>query len=103
MVLALGTLVAWSWWRAPEGVLAWDGARWTWAPAGTSVAHEGKVAVVLDLQGLLLVRWSAPAAGHWLWLQPEGPRSRWDALRRAVYSRAAADTPSGAKPPSATP
>lgn len=67
------------------------------------MAHEGALAVALDLQGLILVRWSAPGSTHWLWLQPEGPRSRWDALRRAVYSRAAADAPSGAEPPSATP
>lgn len=103
LVLALGVLAAWNWWRAPEGVLAWDGARWTWTAAGSAATHEGSLAVVLDLQGLLLVRWSTPGAGHWFWLQPGGPRSRWDALRRAVYSRAGAEAPSGAEPPSATP
>lgn len=103
VLIALGAIAAWSWWHAPEGILAWDGARWTWSPAGASMAHEGALAVALDLQGLILVRWSAPGSTHWLWLQPEGPRSRWDALRRAVYSRAAADAPSGAEPPSATP
>ncbi|WP_427915290.1 hypothetical protein ACPWT1_10405 [Ramlibacter sp. MMS24-I3-19] len=103
LVLALGVVAAFTWWRTPEGALAWDGSRWTWAPAGVSIAREGSLRVVLDLQGLLLVRWSAPGAMQWLWLQPQGTRSHWDALRRAVYSRAAADAPSGAEPPSATP
>ena len=103
LVLSLGVVAAWSWWRSPQGVLAWDGACWAWTPAGSSSADEGSLAVVLDLQGLLLVRWSAPGVGHWFWLQPQGPRGRWDALRRAVYSRAGADAPSGAEPPSATP
>ena len=103
VVVALGVVVSWSWWFSPQGSLAWDGARWTWAPAGASGVHEGAIAVVLDLQQLLLVRWSAPAVTRWFWLQPQGPRSRWEALRRAVYSRAGADAPSGAEPPSATP
>ena len=103
LVLALGAVAAWHWCHSPEGVLAWDGTRWTWTAAGSSIPNEGSLAVALDLQGVLLARWSSPEARHWFWLQPEGPRGRFDALRRAVYSRAAADAPSGAEPPSARP
>lgn len=103
LLAALGALAAWRWWRAPQGLLAWDGERWTWTPAGTVQSRGGSLALVLDLQRVLLVRWRDPVEGHWFWLQPQESPSRWDAMRRAVYSRAVAGSPSGAQPPSATP
>ncbi|MGZ5775154.1 MAG: hypothetical protein ACXWJJ_07180 [Ramlibacter sp.] len=101
---ALGAVAAWSWWREPPGLLAWDGARWSLSTGTSPVACEGVLSVALDLQQLLLVRWSSDAGTRWFWLQRGGPQARWDALRRAVYSRPGADAPSGAEPPpSATP
>jgi toxin CptA len=104
LTLVLGTLAARSWWRGQEGTLAWDGAGWTWATAASPLGKEGSLSVALDLQRLLLVRWVSPHGRRWFWLQRQASRDQWVALRRAVYSRADADAPSGAEsPPSSTP
>lgn len=103
LVVALGVLAACTWWRAPQGSLAWDGVHWTWVPGGATEARDGSLAVVLDLQRVVLVRWREAADRQWFWLESHGSRSGWDALRRAVYSRAVADAPPGSQPPSATP
>jgi toxin CptA len=58
----------------------------------------------LDLQRLLLLRWHGAAGGvQWLWAERARHPDRWDALRRAVYSRATPDALQGAKPPAAKP
>lgn len=100
--LASGAWVAWSWWRQPAGLLAWDTAAWTWSEGDPHV-RTGALEVVLDLQSLLLLRWRAPGQGRWLWAERTRLPARWDALRRAVYSRANPEAPSRAEPPSATP
>jgi toxin CptA len=97
----LGGLAA-SWWREPQGTLAWDGERWTWCTSESPLGQQGTLSVIVDLQRLLLVRWTSPGGQHWFWLQPAASRDRWVALRRAVYSRADADAPSGAEPPSSS-
>ena len=96
---AAGGFAAWQWWRSPAGVLAWDGQAWRWS------AHpgEGSVTVALDLQRMMLLRWSAPGAARWLWLSRARGAQRWDDLRRAVYSRARPQAPRSAKHPAATP
>jgi hypothetical protein len=63
---------------------------------------QGTLSVVLDLQQVLLVQWSSEGERRWFWLQPSPPGEQWVALRRAVYSRADADVPSGAEPPSSS-
>jgi hypothetical protein len=103
LTLLPGAVAMWSWWHQQQGTLAWDGARWTWATAAAPLGQEGVLSVVLDLQQLLLVHWSAPGGRRWFWLQPSTSRDRWVALRRAVYSRADAGAPSGAEPPPSTP
>jgi hypothetical protein len=107
-VLACGCLAARGWQGSPAGVLRWDGAAWQWeegARAGT-----GRPEITLDLQSRMLLRWSADGAGtgaatRWFWLERKAKEADWDALRRAVYSRASASIPPfprrGKEPPPA--
>ena len=97
-VLACGAAAGVAWRRQGAGLLHWDGRAWSLDGNG-----PGQLAVALDLQGLLLVRWDGPAGRRWLWLergraQPHG----WADVRRAVYSPAVPQAP-GAEPPSASP
>jgi hypothetical protein len=102
LLLALAGAALRAWTRSPRGLLAWDGQDWRWADgAGDS---PGQVAVALDLQRWLLVRWRADGArAAWLWLERAREPNAWNALRRAVYSPARTDAPPGATPPSAIP
>ena len=99
VLLASGTCAFLSWWRSPQGELAWDGAAWT-GPTGTGA--DG-VEVALDLQRVLLVRLRTAHRSHWLWLERSRCPHRWLDLRRAVYSRARAPALPPARPPVATP
>jgi hypothetical protein len=91
-VLAAGAGATLAWLRSPAGVLRWDGAAWQWQQGqGTSV---GVVSVALDLQSRMLLRWSGDdGRALWLWVERTSDVSHWDALRRAVYSRASAPIP----------
>ena len=69
--------------RAPSGLLAFDGARWRFGGV------EGVVLACVDLQWLMLVRFSAGSRQRrWLWVRKEASVASWLSLRRAVYSRA---------------
>nr|WP_239027467.1 hypothetical protein [Ramlibacter algicola] len=96
-LLAAAAWAGASWWSVPSGRLTWDGARWAFA-AGTGPGQSGVVTVALDLQRWLLVRWAGTRT-HWVWLEHSRAPADWAALRRAVYSRADDDVPSGAEPP----
>ena len=63
----------------------------------------GAIRVALDLQRCMLLHWTALGASRWLGLERAHPADRWDALRRAVYSRARPQTPTQAEPPAANP
>jgi len=103
LVLVVGGFAATAWWREPSGILAWDGSGWTWATDTAPLGQEGRVSVVLDLQRLLLVHWHSDGQRRWLWLERSASRGdQWVALRRAVYSRADAEAPSGAEPPASS-
>jgi hypothetical protein len=99
-VLACGALALHGWWHSPAGSLRWDGLAWTWEEGGRTGA--GQPAIALDLQARLLLRWR-PDAGpaRWLWLERASDTSHWDALRRAVYSRASPHAGAAGKPPAA--
>ena len=109
-VFACGGLALTAWRRSPTGVLRWDGAGWSWEE-GTLVAG-GHPEIALDLQNRLLLRWQ-PETGRvrWLWLESARDPAQWEALRRAVYSRASApdptfpptgkETPPAGEPPTA--
>ena len=97
-----GAVAALAWWRTPAGAFAWDGAAWTWSPAG-GVPVTGQFRLSLDLQHALLVRWHDEGAGRWFWLERQRRREAWDDLRRAVYSRARPEALPPAEPPAAKP
>ena len=86
---------AWSLWRGLlAGQLIWDGGQWSLL-ADVAGPGDGSPAqwprVHLDLQSGLLIslRWGRGRT-IWLWLERGSDPLRWDALRRAVYSRAPA-------------
>jgi toxin CptA len=95
--LVSGLWAARQWWRSPTGAVAWNGESWNWA-AGEA-GDNGVLEVSLDLQRSMLVRWAGEGASRWFWLQRASRTERWDDLRRAVYSRAAASAPQDAKRP----
>lgn len=94
--LACGLLAARAWWRSPAGVLTWDGAGWRWAGERLGA---GQPRAAVDLQRWLLLRLDGGSAPDWLWLERGRDPQHWDALRRAVYSRASTAAPQGAQPP----
>jgi hypothetical protein len=70
----------WRWWQTPRRELSWTGRHWMLD------GHTGDLAVVLDVGGLLVLRWSGTGAGTaWLWVTASRA-ARWLELRRAVYS-----------------
>lgn len=84
-VVVAGGAIAWrAWARSPIGTLSWDGSAWTWS---AGAAETGSVQAVLDIQRVMLLRWEAGRVTRWLWLERAMQPSRWDDVRRAVYSR----------------
>ncbi|MBA2674239.1 hypothetical protein [Ramlibacter sp.] len=88
-----------AWLRGARGTLAWDGGQWWWEPArGAAAAPQqaGEIRIRLDLQRWLLLAWQGePGGPNWLWLERKRAPLHWDALRRAVYSRARTEGPQG--------
>ncbi len=101
LLLLAGAVAAWHWWHTPHGEMVWDGLLWHWRglalPAGVAPV------VVFDFQVFLLLRWPAPGAVEWLCLERSGDLLRWRAVRRAVYSRARIEMPSGPQSDPANP
>ena len=103
-VLASAAFAGLAWYRGAAGMLRWDGREWHWEEGGA--AWVGTPELALDLQSRMLLRFR-PHAGpvRWLWLERSSDPSHWDALRRAVYSRASAPIPAfpqgGKEPPPA--
>jgi toxin CptA len=91
-VTACGALALRSWLASPVGVLRWNEVEWEWQQ-GLEVS-TGRPEIILDLQASLLLRWTPEGGGaRWFWLESKSDTSHWDALRRAVYSRASAPIP----------
>ncbi len=87
---------AWSLWHGLfPGQLVWDGREWSLLADGGR-GRGGLVQwprVHLDLQsGLLLSLRLVRGRTVWLWLERGSSPLRWEALRRAVYSRAPSGT-----------
>jgi hypothetical protein len=98
-VIACGCFAAAGWLRSPQGVLRWDGLGWQWEEGG--VVTSGRPEIALDLQSRVLLRWTPEdLRARWLWLERQRDATKWDAMRRAVYSRAATPVPPG-QPPAA--
>ena len=108
LVFACAAFAHAAWRRSHTGVLQWDGLGWTWQDEG-GCTGAGQPEIALDLQSRLLLRWLPEGGGvRWLWVERQSAPSHWDALRRAVYSRASAPIPAfphGAKesPPTGKP
>jgi hypothetical protein len=103
-VLGMG-LLSWCLWRlraSTVGELVWEplpaGARrrsaaasgeWRWfSPAWRRGLELTELRCVLDLQGLLLLRWrSASGLGGWIWLERAQRPEQWRALRAAVLAQ----------------
>ena len=90
-----------AWWRSATGTLRWDGAGWAWEEGGEPAS--GRPEIALDLQNRMLLRWQ-PEAGRvrWFWVERTRDAAHWEALRRAVYSRAGAPLPPAGEPPAAS-
>ncbi|HWI80691.1 hypothetical protein [Ramlibacter sp.] len=101
-VIGAGALALRQYRRAPAGILAWDGASWSWSE-GSGPAASGRLRLSLDLQQILLVHWRGDRGSRWIWLERASRRERWDDLRRAVYSRARPEALSVGEPPAAKP
>ena len=103
-VAACGTAALVAWWRSPAGTLHWDGAGWSWEDGqGGGVPHPGHPEIALDLQNRLVLRWQEEAGRvRWLWLERARAPAHWEALRRAVYSRASTPVPPAGEPPTAS-
>jgi toxin CptA len=104
LVVAGASFAASGWLRSPQGRVHWAGGGWNWEEGGASAA--ARVELALDLQSRMLLRLGAEGAGvRWLWAERASDPSHWDALRRAVYSRASAPIPTapqgGEEPPPA--
>lgn len=99
-VLACAALAWGAWRRSPAGDLRWDGTAWQWEEG--AACAPGQPELALDLQSAMLLRWR-PDAGRalWMWVERASDASHWDALRRAVYSRASTPVPPAGQPPAA--
>jgi toxin CptA len=91
-VLAGGAAAGVGWLRSPTGALRWDGAGWSWEAGGQ--VRSGHPEIAFDLQNRLVLRWQGEGArASWFWLERAADPMHWEALRRAVYSRASAPSP----------
>jgi len=71
----------------PQGILAWDGAAWSFEIPGQPLL-VGQLRVHMDAQTHLLLSLRGEGRGvHWLWLERSMHGACWMDLRRAVYSR----------------
>ena len=86
VLVAVALISGRQWWVMPRGELGWDGQSWIWSAAGAPDC--GTVAVCVDLQQCMLLHWRGPVGKRWIWLERAHCPECWDALRRAVYSRA---------------
>ena len=76
-----------AWRRSAQGILHWDGQAWHWTGADASIPVQ--LTVHLDGQFVLLLS-VRPDTGRcrWLWPERRVDEVHWNALRRAVFSRA---------------
>jgi hypothetical protein len=76
--------------NSPTGQLRWDGTHWHWVGhggSGTEACAVTRMACVIDLQWLMLLRVDCESAAvRWLWLESPHMDARWLALRRAVVA-----------------
>ena len=91
LVAVTGGAAYWNWQQTLSGTLFWDGQTWRVDFDGSGPGHgasfKGCLAVHLDFQALLLVRFRHESGRvFWFWLEPGSDGMRWQALRRAVHA-----------------
>jgi toxin CptA len=97
-LVAAGAWAGLGWLRSATGILSWEAGGWQWEEGAAT--HRGQPEIALDLQSRLLLRWAPETGGRrWFWVERKAAPAHWDALRRAVYSRASPAPPQAAKPP----
>ncbi len=78
-------IAAETWRRASTGTLRWDGATWSWTNANLSAC--GVLSIHIDVQFCLLLSLRIDRCARiWLWPERRADVTRWNALRRAVFS-----------------
>ncbi len=81
----------------PTGVLQWDGRAWSWHDTLTRAQSLPAPQVVLDLQGLMLIRWPDQTdLPSFLWVDAACDPAHWLDLRRALHARPHKDGASAA-------
>lgn len=79
-----------AWRHSARGTLRWDGQAWHWN--GAVALTPGALTVHLDGQFFLLLGLRSDTGKRlWLWPERRLDVTRWSALRRAVFSRAAVE------------
>ena len=87
VLAAAGAIAARAWSMSPQGSLAWGSEGWRWSARCTAASECGEPEVILDFQGVMLLRWQG-AGVLWFWVERRARPASWEDLRRAVYSRA---------------
>jgi hypothetical protein len=79
---ALAGVACWRLLPSGEGLLAWDGEKWSFGRA------RGRIRVMVDLGTWMLLHLdAAPGGGAWVAAGAAHAGPSWHALRAAVYSR----------------
>lgn len=88
--LACTAVAVWNWFKAPVGVLTWDGLAWIWTDGDKALPVQPEV--TLDLQIFMLLRLGTGTLGRGIWVWPERQVAavHWLPLRRAVFGQRAA-------------
>jgi hypothetical protein len=74
-----------AWWKAPRGILQWNGQQWNWS--GFTALPACQVSLLMDFQSLLLVSLTSDTERSvCLWLEAGAGVADWQALRRAIVS-----------------
>ena len=87
-----GAVPGWRW-RPATAQLRWDGQAWSLLPAGATTPVAGRVAVAVDLDGWLLLRFHGATGRRWLPLSRRRHRAAWHALRCALQACGAEPDP----------
>ena len=81
--------------RQRQYSLGWDGAVWRLNTGHDEDSPEGRIDVVIDLGGWMLLRWQgrALAAPRWLPVGAGDGGPRWRALRAAAHGQPSEASP----------
>lgn len=98
--------IAWAGWARRRGqagaggLLAWDGAAWSWTPAAAAPI-VGEPQVALDLGAWMLLRFTTsggPARVTWLVASRRQAAAAWPSWRAALYAPRPRPEPASAEP-----